>query len=253
MKTALFNVCIGHNPEWDLCLDSQKKYCEKYNIARYVSTEYSFNSKLSHIYFEKFQAYKLLSKGEFDRVLIIDSDVMISPSAPNIFEEYNLSNIFYGYDENVITPQYTDILLPGYIKPRRVDIMNRDPYVDITKPDYFWNKNKYNRKVYYNAGISLVDTQFAISILDNFDAVANYPNITYSFGDQTYLNALIQKLNLRNISFDRSWNYMGQGVTDTENERLNQNFIHYAGSGFDLRRPKIEIIKEDYDYFFGTN
>ena len=83
MKTAIFQILIGPSRNQEYCIDSVKKYCSKYNIDHFISTKCLINGP--HIMFEKYQLFHLL-QSEYDRVLYLDADILITPNAKNIFE-----------------------------------------------------------------------------------------------------------------------------------------------------------------------
>ena len=96
MKTALFNISIGPEREhWKKCLKSQNLYCKKYGIDHYISKtpfiRYKWCAPHNQMYFEKLQCLYLFDKG-YDQVLMLDSDVLISPNAKNIFDTKKYSN-----------------------------------------------------------------------------------------------------------------------------------------------------------------
>ena len=197
MKTAIFNICIGRpQPHWIPCMKSQEAHCKRFGIDHIVALDRGFrllDNIFSSIFFEKFQGLDLVLYEGYDRVLLLDADVMITPHASSIFDEYPHGEVFYGFDENVKTGNFTTLALPG-TNPISVDIMDRDPYINHTNPDYTWAKNKYDRKVYYNAGLMLFGSESAKRAMDTFDSVKGYPHIDFNFGDQTYINAVIQKI-----------------------------------------------------------
>ena len=94
MKTALFNISIGSEREhWKKCLKSQNLYCKKYGIDHYISYKPPINFRwarnwLENTFFEKYQCLYLFERG-YDQVLYLDCDVLITPTATNIFKDYS--------------------------------------------------------------------------------------------------------------------------------------------------------------------
>ena len=244
MKRALCNVYIGEQkPHWDKCIHTQNLYCKKYNIDHYIAkipvnwienfyttsiTTYKDSVNLpcidykikygtknydqSKAYFEKYQCLTLFNRG-YDQVLYLDNDILVTPNAKNIFNTYSDTNKFYAYDES--------------------NNCNREKYIDAiikNNHDITWRKNLLSNYEYYNAGVQLYG-KHAIDHIANykkFSSIHNLQNM-YDFGDQNYINTLLQKfdVNTESISFD--YNRMSFRDRDLNNERYKANFIHYAG------------------------
>ena len=171
---------------------------------------------------------------KYERVLYIDSDVMVTPSAKNIFEQYPDINKFYAYHENDYDP-----------------IMDRDYCINPLLGDCpNWPLGKNGKLQYFNAGVFLVSSpqKFAFN---NYRNVPNLPSIL-NFGDQTYMNYIISKNNIIFESLDYSFNRMNLGKRDDSGERFNADFIHYAGIDTYGDGNKLKTIKSDYLKLYGT-
>ena len=127
-KKALFNLVIGPpRKAWKACLQSQHDYCEKHNIDHIISTEMKVHwpygpNPICNFFFEKLQMWPLLQK--YDQVLYLDADVLITPTARNIFEKYNRTDTYYGYDESQLIGVEGKTMFGT-----TADVMDRDPYV----------------------------------------------------------------------------------------------------------------------------
>jgi hypothetical protein len=256
MRTAIFNLCIGNQHHWHSCLQAQSIYCKKYGIDHIAIQD--FKIKFPHvephnqIYFEKFQALYYLLQDKYDMIAILDADIMPTPQAPDIFNFYSEPNTFYAFDENKLSGITEVSSIPEGTIQKEYDIMDRNPYIEATQPDYKWNLNDQGRLIYYNVGVMLFDQEAGKNIFDSFLSVANYPYISYMFPEQTYLNALLQKNNIPTQSIEHIWNRMDLGKNDPDNERHKANFIHYAGPcryGPDVSysyQKKVTVISNDY-------
>jgi len=264
MKRALFNANIGPEKQhWQKCMKSQNNYCKKYGIDHYISRkpvinlpwiknwldnmlitdrekfislrhlnnniydyeesrnmkhEYydvqfgikSYNAAASH--FEKYQCLSLFDKG-YDQVLYLDCDILITPEAENIFDTYNETDTFYAYDES------HDASRTSYIS----DVLQNN--IDIT-----WKKNKHSKYEYYNGGVQLYGKNSIDHIIDREKFISlNHLNNIYNFGDQTYINTLLQKYNVKTKAIDFVYNRMCFRDRDLDNKRYSSNFIHYSG------------------------
>ena len=121
MKTLIYQVKVGTPPAfYDTCIDSVKRYCAKYNINHIIQKEpilkiRPLNScrsgpaveRLGYLpIYEKENAFNYL--GEYDKICIVDADIYIRDTAPNIFDEIDLETPFAGVREcdMPLTPQY---------------------------------------------------------------------------------------------------------------------------------------------------
>src|SRR3989344_7906914 len=82
MRTALFTICIGdfYTKLSKVTHPTIKNYAQKIGADFIVKTETSF--PLPH--YAKFEIAKLLET--YDRVLYLDTDILVSPDTPNIFD-----------------------------------------------------------------------------------------------------------------------------------------------------------------------
>jgi lipopolysaccharide biosynthesis glycosyltransferase len=228
-KNVILNVSIGAHQSYTESLKTIGDYAKKCDADHYI-LNHSVINKFS-IYFEKFFFVKLLE--DYERVLYIDTDVLITPFAKNIFEEYPDVNKFYAYHEN----DFPTVMDRDYcIKPLLDDTPN-------------WPNGKNGKLQYFNAGVFLVSNKYK-NIFENFLDVPNLPTIL-NFGDQTYLNYLIAKNNVPFESIDYSFNRMNLGKRDDNGERFNANFIHYAGIDTYGNGNKLQTIKSDYIKLYG--
>lgn len=262
MKTALFNISIGPEREhWKKCLKSQNLYCKKYGIDHYISYKPAINFRwarnwLENTFFEKYQCLYLFERG-YDQVLYLDCDVLITPTATNIFKDYSDLDTFYAFEES-----HEVGIIGETLYGQKADIMDRDPYVNrvlSNNIDIVWKKNKHSKYEYYNAGVQLYGKNSIDHIKDRekFYSLRNLNNI-YDFGDQTYVNTLLQKYNIKTQSIDYSYNRMSFQDRDLNNKRYEANFIHYSGPClYNIEEPlnfteqdKINTILRDYSMLY---
>ncbi len=227
MKVAAFQFLIGPPRGQQFCMQSVNNYCSKYNIDHFLSTECLV--KGPHIMFEKYQLFHLL-KNDYDRVLYLDADIMITPNAKNIFNEYSDLNCLYAYDES-----------------DKTEWMDRDKYIHNEKDNLEWPINKNGKKRYFNAGVMLFSKNIFNQCLSSFllSDIPNWPEIWY-FGEQTIVNYWITKNKIPFQSLDYSFNRMDLGNYDYEENRFQANFIHYAGPCKYGNGNKEETIHKDY-------
>jgi hypothetical protein len=165
---------------------------------------------------EKVRAFALL--GSYDEVLYLDSDVLVNPAAPNIFEsEAGKGGAVCGREERRGVEVDT-------LKSRGFDVGQ-------------WRRRGEGRYRYFNAGVLLLRPG-AQEIAARFKPEEAAKAVT-AFFDQTYLNFLIQTT-VDADELDRKWNWMNMDGAD----RFGAYFIHHAGAGFGPAREQ-QII-EDY-------
>lgn len=261
MTNLIFTIKIGSNPNWDLCIKTQQEYCAKYNIRYIVLQERRINfpfgpNPTANFYFEKLQVVPLMSYCMADRVLYMDSDILITPHARNIFDVYGDSEKYYGFDES----KEVGIIGPTMFGTT-ADIMDRDPYVKSVLPNIpTWKKNKLGKYIYYNMGVMLFSKHFVNNVLASptkLLSLQKVPHI-YDFNDQTYFNGLIQKFDVPNDALDYSFNRMHLGLRDDNNERYKADFIHYAGpclyniEGEYSEEGKRTAVIKDYNTLYGS-
>lgn len=226
MKKAIFTLAIGdENPMYRAALLSFELYAEKIGADLIVSKEFHYpititNPKhtASPAWTEKLYIKELLKK--YDRVLYLDADIIITPDAENIFEVYDDLDTLYLFNE-------------GELLERQPVI---DKITDIMGELEAWPKVN-NRPIYYNLGCMLISKQcplFDIAKLSDLQLVCNQ----IKYYEQTYVNYLIQRDNLKHQSISADFNRMdvlGQQGYKTA------NFIHYAGRGYTNSSLKREV------------
>lgn len=204
-------------------------YCKKHNLHLINITKPSVN--FTNVYFEKFIFLDLLE--EYDRILYLDSDVLITPHAPNIFEIYSDENFFYAYHEN-----------------SESDYMDRDKYIESITNKIYWPTEENNKFRYFNAGVMLFSKNHKEFFANFKEETEKHPELL-SFGDQTILNYLSVKNNLPFKSLSADWNKMSLGMEDPYFERYSSNFIHYAGPDFYGNNNKQITMQQDYKVLYG--
>lgn len=234
MSNAIFQFFVGNPYGYQKCIKSINDYCKKYSIKHFVSFEKKINGP--HLMFEKYQFLSLINDPKIDRILYIDADIMATPKARNIFDEYKDNNFVYAYDENDVS-----------------DWMDRDPFIFDKLSNLDWPINIKNKKQYFNAGLMLFPKELLLRNIQifNFKDIPNWPNIWY-FGDQTIVNYWFIKNKIPFKSIDHSFNRMDLGNYDANNERYLADFIHYAGPCKYGNGNKLDTMELDYKNLYGN-
>ena len=237
MKKAIFTLAIGDNPMYRAALESFRPYAKKVGADLIISDKLHYEIDIKNPKYsaspawpEKLYTAELLKK--YDRVLYLDADILVTPNARDIFEEYSDLDTVYMFNEG----KFLDRSLP--IEQITAEL---GPIENWTKID--------NQYTYYNFGMFLVSKEcplFDFATLEGMQQVCN----KVRFYDQTYINYIIQKHHIKNESVDASFNRMELlGMKDYR----KANFIHYAGRGYRVKCPSREIrFVDDYCQMYGN-
>jgi hypothetical protein len=263
VKTLIYQVKVGPNPPafYDTCINSAKEYCAKYGIDHIVQTEpllkiRPLNSKRSKeaverlgylpIY-EKENAFNYLT--EYDKIAIVDSDIYIRDTAPNIFDA--LGDATFGAVAERDMPLTTEYI-------NKIMKYSSGQYKPLTDVDWKWSVT--HGAEFYNMGLMV----FSNKILDYLNGetpeqfirrkeferfVDGEGNWKWST-DQTLLNYWVKKSGMSVKNLDWRWNCLFKGIRD---DKLTQSyFIHFFLSGR-LPRGGAEIPEIVRDLSLASN
>jgi lipopolysaccharide biosynthesis glycosyltransferase len=230
-RLAVFTVSTGALRSLTEPFVAMERYSERCG-AQFVRLRHNtvgFHSE----YFEKMYFVELLK--EYERVLYLDADILVTPHAKNIFDAYPDPGMLYAFNENLPT-----------------EAMNRDPYVaPLLEACPHWPLASNGRLRYFNSGVILVSQGQREAFVNFRDVPVGLEVIDEWFPDQTYLNYLAVKNNVLCGELDYSFNRMHMGERDTDGERFRADFIHYAGpDGYGLG-DKAETIRDDFYRMYG--
>lgn len=164
--------------------------------------------------YNKLNIYELLD--HYDRILYVDTDILIRNDAPNLFEIVP-ENLVAMLSETDFFPDYDD----------RVRLMNEwaDKYnIDLSS----WDGQ------YYNSGVMLLGKHHRklLSQTDGF-----YDD---AFFEQTAINMNIHKFKIPIFKLDYKFNRMSFMDRSLLEPRHSSYFIHYAGSWMMLKEGHSE-------------
>lgn len=216
-------------------IQSWQYWCDKNNVDLIVNRETKFawpiwNKFLVHVYGQ-----------EYDRIGVVDSDTMIHPNAPNIFERLTPDK-FYGVND------LCDLdWLFSSINDRQKFFPNVE--LDIFK--------------YVNAGVLFFGKEH-LKVWKNFQSfvLSNIPEIVKIQGggkEQTLLNFFLQQEKVQIELLSPAWNLLSIHKKNmfTHNWQLNldkvPHFIKYAHiwhfTGFPIE-DRTRLMKETYNLIF---
>lgn len=211
MKNALVIVSIGRDEYLKYSLPTFEKYCKKNNLELEIIKNNKWNLEnkkeskhnYNYINFAKNQVYDCFDK--YDRILRLDSDIIISPNCPNIFKITN-ENYIYGVREDVGSHKKVVNKQIEIVKKSCGDIPN-------------WNEG------YINGGVVLTSKKHK-EIFNIKDIIKNIYDIELGgMKEQTYLNWRIKKLGFEINYLDYKFNHVGIFPSNYDKSYI----IHFAG------------------------
>ena len=230
IKTAIFTANIGGGSDCLPAMLSAQWYAGRHGIDYFVCEEPAI--RFLYPPFEKHQCFRLFDMG-YDRVLILDRDILVAPDTPNIFESHPDMDTLYAFDESM--PDET---------------MNRDPIVSGIKGELQWPRNERGTYKYFNSGVVIISRNFK----DFTSGFRDLPETRSMrrFPEQTSMNYLAIKRGVRFESLEQHWNRMDMGIPDPGNRRYGSHFIHYAGDmAFMPDEAKSQTLRRDFVHFYG--
>jgi lipopolysaccharide biosynthesis glycosyltransferase len=156
----------------------------------------------------------------YERVLYLDADILITPHAKNIFDICNDDSKLYMFNEGVLSN-----------REKELDLISTRLHKIIKDKNYF------------NAGVILFPKN------NNFLKAIRIHDLEYfvsksSWFDQTYINFKARVNKIPTSFLNREFNRLGK-AGDNE-KRFESSFIHYAGNGYCQRKNRPIFILNDY-------
>lgn len=166
---------------------------------------------------------------EYDRIACIDSDVLILPTCPNLFEEV---------PEDCIGSSFEDV--GSRTRPRRESIK----HIQKQFGDVGWKEG------YINTGV-LITSKMHKEI---FTAI-NGKYYTDFGSDDVHIGYKAHKLGFKIYQLSYKFNHMTMFSESWNNNanRFDSYIIHYAGKGqFNQQKSRIENIRNDAEKIYAT-
>jgi hypothetical protein len=240
MKRLIYQVYVGKRSRlYDHCIKSVAAYCKKYGIDHEVqrtpilrikpdifSTNRSKESYEKHggflPIFEKENAFSYWPK--YDQICIVDSDIWIRDTAPNIFEELTEEYDFGGVPESSMP------LLPWYQK--KILQYSQMQYSSLKLP---WQADPKTGFPFMNMGLMLMNKSLTKHLkgetANQFIRRPEFKAFVDGMGpwkwstDQTLLNYWIQKERIKTKHID--WRYNTLFSTVPESQLKSAYFVHF--------------------------
>lgn len=172
--------------------------------------------KLGDYSFEIFQCYDLFDT--YERILVIDTDVLVTPRCPDLFEIV---------PENCIGTIYEDKY------SRKKDRLGRIQKVQQAWGDVGWKSG------YINTGVIMFSKCHRDVLACEEGKV--WDDLGY---DDVLIGYNIHKCNCPVFELPYKFNHMSM-FSELGKNRLKSHLIHYAGRGFSSRKNRAEQITSD--------
>jgi len=229
-KRLIVTIMLGKDPSFEFVKRSFKEYAKKVNADFLCITKSSAilkpnnnnNNNNNKLFFDAL--FQKISLGDlsdnYERVLYLDADILITPHAKNIFDICNDDSKLYMFNEGVLSN-----------REKELDLISTRLHKTIKDKNYF------------NAGVILFPKN------NNFLKAIRIHDLEYfvsksSWFDQTYINFKARVNKIPTSFLNREFNRLGK---DGDNEkRFESSFIHYAGNGYCQRKNRPIFILNDY-------
>ncbi|HOW31885.1 MAG TPA: glycosyltransferase, partial [Bacteroidales bacterium] len=225
MKYLVLTIAIGEEYRQLSVLTHPtiKTYADRIGADFIAITDQAISKTTPH--WEKFQIYHYLEI--YDRVLYIDTDVIIRDDCPNLF--------------SIVPDTHLGMFEEGRFTQRGYDLMIQIcKAYNVVLPD--WNGK------YYNSGVMVISRVHRSLFKKPEKEVPN-------FFEQSYLNMLIAKRETDIYEIEHKFNRMTCMDRFTGEERFASYIIHYAGwywKASEVGAPSnieyiLSLIKNDLD------
>lgn len=240
MKKLIYQVYTGKRKKlYDFCTASVKKYADRigadYVVQRTPILRIKpdvFQTNRSEESYMKYGGFLPIYEKEnafayfrsYDKIALIDGDIFIRDSAPDIFDEINDDIDFAGVVEREMP------LTDKYV--HKITNYSRMQYGNIRNVDWKWNKRGAE---FYNMGMMLMNKSMGKYL--NGETPAQFLNrprfkpFIDGLGpwkwstDQTLLNTWVKEEKMRTKNLDWKWNGLYNAVP---NDKLHEaHFIHF--------------------------
>lgn len=226
-RYALVTLQIGDSPEFEFARQMFQAVSKRYDWSFEIINERKIGfvpmrKKIRRIHFEKFQVGQLLNI--YDRILYLDSDILINPSFPNIFELVE-SDAFGCVLEDT-----------GPLKWKR-DEERKRAQKKLGKLET-WSSG------YFNAGMFVVSRMHQPIFSTKWKHLARG-----RWPDQTTLNYQVRAHGFKIHSLPIEYNYLQELCPNwgDPTSRRTAHIVHYAGPEAKLAmRSDLECVKKTW-------
>jgi hypothetical protein len=239
MTNLIYQVCVGPNPPafYETCIASAKQYAVRIGAGHIVLREPELKirplnshrseqavERLGYLpIYEKEVAFKYLD--QYDNIAIIDSDIFIRDTAPDIFEQLDEDTVFAGVAERDMP------LTTEYIQ--KIKAYTQGQYGSLKDVDWKWSPT--HGAEFYNMGLMLFSNKLTEYLngetpeqfirRPEFERFVNGEGNWKWSTDQTLLNYWVKKSGMKVKNLDWKWNALFKGVKDEVLQ--DAHFMHF--------------------------
>ena len=233
-RALIYQVAVGERPAfYDQCIDSVSSYCKRHGFDHFVQTEpvlrvrpvksaRSANAlRLGYLpIYEKECAFSYLDR--YARVAVIDADVYVRESAPDLFAGLREEDDFAAVLERdmPLTPKYRE----------KIRKHSEGQFRSLTDVDWHWDEDG---AAFYNMGVMVLgqglrehlhgQTPGEFLRRPEFERFVNGEGHWRWSTDQTLLNWWVKKSGMRTRNLDWKWNALYGAVRDV----APAHFVHF--------------------------
>jgi len=228
----IYQAKVGDTPKfYDYCTASVARYCERFGYDHFVQTEpilkisplatrRSANAnRLGYLpIMEKSNGFGHFD--QFEKILILDADIYVRDSAPDIFAQSNTDFAGVIEREMPLTAKYFE----------KIRKYSEGQYRRLDDVDWCWNDNG---AMFFNMGVMLMDKSIVKHLngetpeqfirRPEFERFVNGEGHWRWSTDQTLLNWWVKKSGMTLKHLDWRWNALYGGVKDVS----QAYFVHF--------------------------
>jgi len=228
-NTAIAVVNIGKDNIFKYCLHSLEYFCDKYKCGLEIieSSKYKIEGFDGYNYaiLEKNQIFDLFDR--YDRILRVDTDVLINPFCPNVFDIVPREKIGAVFED-----------VGSRENNRRRHIQEAQKILGMID----WDSG------YFNSGVIIVSKEHRDLFKLTDKVIQTIVHEMSGAKEQTLLNYRVRKYGYEVHELDFRFNHtrIFSEPWNGSPSRLDSFIIHYAGH----QKSKQRLIKKDFKQLF---
>lgn len=224
------NIIVVQNVFEDFDLTNQsilsmRKAAHRWNCDFYELSYFKYPYSLEKIFWDRSWVYKNFIN--YDKVLILDPDIVINSTAPNIFneltDEYDLAVALDGNPGNRFRdPLQLKNTIVKHIAHVNDSIKIFENYIPNFDYKKYWDGYFNNGVVLFNPKKLLKITQNIEQAILNNKFISQYMSTEASFKMQNIFNAFVSSSDLKIKHLDNNWNWILPDIGGLDGHLLDQ-------------------------------